>query len=316
MADLMFVFVQEDTAHANALADMFYAAGITIDENTDEDALDACSAAIIVWSHAAARCRAFLKRATEAARAGKAVIAHLGGPVWLDERDDAPVVHLWNWDGVSAEDPALDRLLFAVDERLAASRAELHDLAPAYIDAVFEECAPIPEPDAFWVEEAWPRAALASAPTPARTPKQDEQVMGGAWTAPLPSDFIVPRVARPAPNARPPRRPLLAVAARAMVLAFMFGAGALVGNLEFGRGGMVAAQAPAVTLRVASANAAENSPQRTERVVPTPRRAASSQIGAPSFDTAALTIAETVQLAPLALEAAPALLEMTTPAGV
>jgi hypothetical protein len=101
-----------------------------------------------------------------------------------------------------------------------------------------------------------------------------------------------------------------------MALAFMFGAGALVGNLEFGRTSTVAAETPAMTLSVASASAAENSPQQVERVAPTSRRVTRRSIDAPSLDTAALTIAETVQLAPLALEVAPALLEMTTPAGV
>lgn len=294
MADLMFVFVEEDTQHTQALADMLDDAGFTIHAGAGVEVLDACEVIVIVWSYAATRCPAFVKQAARAAQSGKAVIAHLDGPVLRDTPADVEVVHLWNWDGVCADDPALDRLLFAVDQRIRQRERAYADTIPV--------AAPF-EPEAFWVDEREPRG------------------MSDAWSAPLPSHFIPPR---PEPRSAPRRPQALAVTARALALAFVFGAGALIGNLQFNRTGAVVADAPPVTLSVSAASASPGERAHTREVValPAPRTARVVQtVAALANDTPApqpawadpvldVTAIAPARLTPLVLDAPTVLLEM------
>jgi hypothetical protein len=57
MANVLFIAVREDIDRAETLADMFEMAGIGVISPFNGESLEACDAAILVWSRAASRSR-------------------------------------------------------------------------------------------------------------------------------------------------------------------------------------------------------------------------------------------------------------------
>ncbi|MGE0830364.1 MAG: hypothetical protein AB7O04_13570 [Hyphomonadaceae bacterium] len=123
MADVLIVCVREDEPLAKAFDDMFERAGLHVGgaPGAVED-MRACGAALVVWSQASIRSRAFLDAAQRAVNAGKAVVACLISPPPPASINHAPAFDLSRWTG-DPDDPALDPLFFAVDRMAAAQRA-------------------------------------------------------------------------------------------------------------------------------------------------------------------------------------------------
>ena len=81
MADVLFVFVREDTQRAQALAALFAAANHDIgDGPIDSAALELCGASVVLWSRFAIASKSFLAAAQRVLDSGKGVVASLGQP--------------------------------------------------------------------------------------------------------------------------------------------------------------------------------------------------------------------------------------------
>jgi hypothetical protein len=119
VADVLFVFVRKDQGEAEALADMFDAAGFTIANNSESKAH---GATVIIWSAAAIRSRAFLIAAQQAINHGDALIASLTTPPTRTEVGLTPTFNLSLWRR-DTDDPLVDPLFFAVDRLVMAARA-------------------------------------------------------------------------------------------------------------------------------------------------------------------------------------------------
>ena len=125
MADVLFVFVREDTQAAQALAAMFAAADHQIgDGPTDSAALELCGAAIVLWSRAAINSKSFLAAAQRVLDCGKGVVASLGQPPPAWVVGNAPIFDLSQWLG-DPQDELLDALFMAVDYRVTANRDDI-----------------------------------------------------------------------------------------------------------------------------------------------------------------------------------------------
>lgn len=125
MADVLFVFVREDTASAQALATLFAAADHEIgDGPIDNAALELCGAGVVLWSRAAIASKSFLATAQRVLDSGKGVVASLGQPPPAWVVGNAPTFDLSGWRGDS-DDEALDPLFMAVDYRVNANRDDL-----------------------------------------------------------------------------------------------------------------------------------------------------------------------------------------------
>jgi hypothetical protein len=160
------------------------------------DDMRSCGAALVVWSQASIRSRAFLDAAQRAVNAGKAVVACLIAPPPPASINHAPAFDLSQWTG-DPDDPVLDPLFFAVDRMVAAARAAAGVAAP--VGAVARGGAepqtsyfpPPPAPAA--AAPPYARARPVSTPTTARAP--------AAASRAAPSLDHAPRAAAP------PRRP-------------------------------------------------------------------------------------------------------------
>ena len=125
MADILFVCVRKDLAQADALADMFQAAGFSIGDLPEREAdLRGAGAALLVWSEAASQSPPFNQAAARVLAAGRAVFATLDGRQPPAELGSAPLFDLSGWRG-DADDSLLDPLFAAIDKMAAERRAEL-----------------------------------------------------------------------------------------------------------------------------------------------------------------------------------------------
>ncbi|MBL8551058.1 MAG: energy transducer TonB [Hyphomonadaceae bacterium] len=210
MADVLIVCVREDEPLAKAFADMFERAGLQVGgaPSAPED-MRACGAALVVWSQASIRSRAFLDAAQRAVNAGKAVVACLIAPPPAASINHAPAFDLTHWAG-DPDDPSLDPLFFAVDRMVNSARAGVdqdgYDMAPAAVDPGYGQ-QDYPAPPYARARQAAPapqRAAPVRAPAPPpRAPMPRQQAMDQAM------DYGAPPPRGPAPRAPapPPRRP-------------------------------------------------------------------------------------------------------------
>ncbi|MDX2236943.1 MAG: hypothetical protein NW203_05210, partial [Hyphomonadaceae bacterium] len=192
MADVLIVCVREDEHQAKAFADMFERAGLNVGGAPSADAdLRRSGAAVVIWSQASIRSRAFLDAAQRAVNAGKAVIACMIDPPPPASINNSPCFDLRDWSG-DAEDPALDPLFFAVDRMVTQARGA---------------GAPAAAPDhglAAAAAAATPRAqaTVAAAPPPyARTARNAPQ------PAPAPAPSFDPSPRQPAPMRAAPVAP-------------------------------------------------------------------------------------------------------------
>ncbi|MGE0046670.1 MAG: hypothetical protein AB7T08_13020, partial [Hyphomonadaceae bacterium] len=188
MADVLIVCVREDEPLAKAFADMFERAGLHVGGAPGAEDLRACGAALVVWSQASIRSRAFLDAAQRAVNAGKAVVACLIAPPPAASINHAPAFDLSHWQG-DPDDPALDPLFFAVDRMVAAQRATAGVAAP-----VSARAAEAPAPYFNNPPPAAPPYARARAAPPAAAPSR-----------PPPPNYDAPRAtarraAAPAPS--------------------------------------------------------------------------------------------------------------------
>ncbi|MFZ2031002.1 MAG: hypothetical protein WAU68_11880 [Vitreimonas sp.] len=125
MADVLFVFVREDAARAQALAALFAAADHEIgDGPIDNAALELCGAGVVLWSRAAVASKSFLAAAQRVLDAGKGVVASLGQPPPAWVVGNAPIFDLSRWTG-DGDDEILDPMFMAVDYRVNTNRDEL-----------------------------------------------------------------------------------------------------------------------------------------------------------------------------------------------
>ena len=124
-ADVLFVFVREDTVRAQALAALFAAAGHEIgDGPIDYAALELCGAGVVLWSRSAISSKSFLATAQRVLDSGKGVVASLGQPPPAWVVGNAPTFDLTRWTGDS-DDEVLDPMFMAVDYRVNTNRDEL-----------------------------------------------------------------------------------------------------------------------------------------------------------------------------------------------
>lgn len=161
MADVLFVFVREDAARAQALAALFAAADHEIgDGPIDNAALELCGAGVVLWSRAAIGSKSFLATAQRVLDSGKGVVASLGQPPPAWVVGNAPTFDLSRWTGDS-DDEVLDPLFMAVDYRVNTNRDELASdqplegnlagwvadlpMSPSGVDAPKPEVAPAQE---------------------------------------------------------------------------------------------------------------------------------------------------------------------------
>jgi hypothetical protein len=125
MADILFVCVRKDLARADALADVFQAAGFSIGDLPETEAeLRAAGAGLLVWSEGASQSPPFNQAAARVLAAGRAVLATLDGCQAPAELGSAPLFDLSGWRG-DADDSLLDPLFAAIDKMAAERRAEL-----------------------------------------------------------------------------------------------------------------------------------------------------------------------------------------------
>ena len=125
MADVLFVFVREDSQRAQALAALFAAANHDIgDGPVDYAALELCGAGVVLWSRFAIASKSFLAAAQRVLDSGKGVVASLGQPPPAWVVGHAPIYDLSQWNGDPDHD-VLDPLFMAVDYRVTANRDEL-----------------------------------------------------------------------------------------------------------------------------------------------------------------------------------------------
>jgi len=130
MADVLFVFVREDTQRAQALAALFAAANHDIgDSAVDNAALELCGASVVLWSRFAIASKSFLAAAQRVLDSGKGVVASLGQPPPAWVVGHAPIYDLSQWN-VDPEHDVLDPLFMAVDYRVTANRDELAGVEP------------------------------------------------------------------------------------------------------------------------------------------------------------------------------------------
>lgn len=135
MADVLMICVRQDVPRAEALAEMFDAAGFSIGDNVQDDAaLARCGAAVVVWSRIASHSQGFLSAVSRAMKAGKAVFAI--GPGALPPGDAPPsrVFDLADWEG-EGDDAILDSLFFTIDRLVMLARAEQAEVDLAEGDA-------------------------------------------------------------------------------------------------------------------------------------------------------------------------------------
>jgi hypothetical protein len=174
MADVLIVCVREDEPLAKAFADMFERAGLHVGGAPGApDDMRSCGAALVVWSQASIRSRAFLDAAQRAVNAGKAVVACLIAPPPPASINHAPAFDLSQWAG-DPDDPVLDPLFFAVDRMVAAARAAAGVATPVGAvarGAVEPQTSYFPPPPAPAAAPPYARARPSAAPAaPARTP--------------------------------------------------------------------------------------------------------------------------------------------------
>ena len=125
MADVLFVFVREDAARAQALAALFAAADHEIGDGAiDNAALELCGASVVLWSRSAITSKSFLATAQRVLDSGKGVVASLGQPPPAWVVGNAPTFDLSRWTGDS-DDEVLDPMFMAVDYRVNANRDDL-----------------------------------------------------------------------------------------------------------------------------------------------------------------------------------------------
>jgi hypothetical protein len=125
MADILFVCVRKDLAQADALADLFQAAGFSIGDLPESEAeLRAAGAGLLVWSEGASQSPPFNQAAARVLAAGRAVFAILDGCQSPAELGSAPLFDLSGWRG-DADDSLLDPLFATIDKMAAERRAEL-----------------------------------------------------------------------------------------------------------------------------------------------------------------------------------------------
>ena len=122
MTDVLIISVKDDLDDAEALADMFENAGLTVSgAPADPAEVQESAAAVLVWSRAALQSPGFLRLVRAAGAAGNGVVASL-----IDCLPPlrAPAFDLLAWTG-DPHDPTLDRLFFAVDRLVATRRARV-----------------------------------------------------------------------------------------------------------------------------------------------------------------------------------------------
>lgn len=170
MADVLIVCVREDETLAKAFADMFERAGLHVGgaPGAPED-MRHCGAALVVWSQASIRSRAFLDAAQRAVNAGKAVVACLIAPPPPASINHAPAFDLSRWTG-DPDDPVLDPLFFSVDRMVAAARAAAG--VPAGAAAREAPPAYAPQAQAAPAQSAPPYARARAAAPAAAPPTQ------------------------------------------------------------------------------------------------------------------------------------------------
>lgn len=122
MADVLFVYLREDSAHAEALAEMFEAAGYSLDGFPEDDAeLRASGAAVLIATKTTSQSAVFASAARRAFQAGKAIVVRFDDVVPPAEIAAAATFDLMAWDG-DPNSVVLDPLFFAVDRKVSKAR--------------------------------------------------------------------------------------------------------------------------------------------------------------------------------------------------
>jgi hypothetical protein len=145
MADLLFVYLRDAQAAADALAGTFERAGISVASGAPSpQELADCAGIVVLWSSDAARSEPFLDAVAIAAAAERTVIARLSATPLPLNLNRTPSFDLVTWNG-DADDPALDQFFVTVDRLVAKARSRATAAKtppppqPARPDALAEE---------------------------------------------------------------------------------------------------------------------------------------------------------------------------------
>lgn len=217
MSSVHFVCVGEDLDCAEALADVFDEAGLSVADDGATMADD--DVAVLVWSEASARSPGFMNTAQQMMDEGRAVIASF---VSIADASNigAPVFDLSDWNLKSHNEPALVPLIYAA-ERLMPSANEGETAAMADVeDATFEDVDDAPLEMDTPVEESAAQSAPAGwtfgvPPKPAPEPRvepepepEPEPLVAAEVTPEPEPESAAPPVASPSrvAKAKPARR--------------------------------------------------------------------------------------------------------------
>jgi len=131
MADVLLLCVHADAQRAVVLAEELEIAGFSVEgASAGQSALDACSAALLVWTKDSAESGLFHDAAQLAARSGKVIVANFTGAAHPWGR--AANIDMARWDG-DPESVAVDLLINAVMRRTARKRRPANDFASCYM---------------------------------------------------------------------------------------------------------------------------------------------------------------------------------------
>lgn len=120
MSDVVMVCVRDDIERAEGLAAMFEDFGFSVSDATDDDALGACGASVVIWSDAAKTSLELAAVVERAIATRKAVVLNLSSTLAPDGARF--VFDLTAWTG-DPDDEALDPLFFTLDRMVIAGRA-------------------------------------------------------------------------------------------------------------------------------------------------------------------------------------------------
>jgi hypothetical protein len=153
MADVLFIFVREDAACAEALADVFTDVGLSVSDDPNE----AHGATLVLWSRAAVRTRAFIERARTVMLGGRAISVALTAGLDATVEGAAAMFDLSRWNG-DPNDAAVDPLFCAIDRLVMSAQVGASAVVATVVESEESDETPESEDPFFGPSKAdqWP----------------------------------------------------------------------------------------------------------------------------------------------------------------
>ncbi len=197
MSDVYVAFVRDDQSYAEALAVALQGSGFTVSRSASVvEAVDTCGAIVVLWTPAAARSKLFIDAADRAFRAGKMVLARMGGDPLPPMFTGVEAHTLTRWSG-DPESPEIDSIVFHVDRLVNRTRLRPGPGQPGPTGPLTGQDGPAePPPNQRGVVHQFPGGAgtggaAMRATRPAEAPRAPPQ----AYPMPTPSDPLAEEAA-------------------------------------------------------------------------------------------------------------------------